>query len=114
MKPLRGMRYGKTSQIRRGGARWEWWHWRRGGAGQTLDKRHQILLSLGLQSYALSIKDDVFHLGTVQNANFTGVMWIQGEYNNALLGAAPGYPWARWASSQADMPPQASPTNEAP
>src|SRR5436190_11665096 len=84
----------------------------RSASAQNLSKGHQILLNRGLQSFALSIKSDVFHLNTVKNAGFTGVMWEWGEYDNSLLGAAPGYPWGRWASSQADMPPQASPTDE--
>lgn len=81
---------------------------------QTLDKGHQILLTRGLQSYGLVTTGDVFHLNTLKNANFTAVMFPQGDYNCSLLGSAPGFPWSRWASSQSDMPPQASPTNEAP
>jgi hypothetical protein len=90
----------------------------------AIGKGHQILLRNGVQSYALSIKSDVFHINTVRNANFTGVMWIWGEYNNSLLGPAPGYPWARWVIDPdpprdgtgllSDMPPTTSPVNEAP
>lgn len=89
---------------------------------QTIDKGHQILIDHGVQSFALAQKDNPFNISTVQAANFTGVMWIWGQYNNSLLGTAPGYPWGRWISDpardgtgdMADMPPTSSPVNETP
>lgn len=100
----------------------------------SLDKGHQILLNRGVQSFALANTGDIFHLSKVQGANFTGVMWIWGAYDNSLLGPAPGINWSRWVAfnpnagegpaqsnwdllgsgNMNDMPPVASPTNEAP
>jgi hypothetical protein len=71
--------------------------------GQTLGKGHRILLERGLQLQGFSTKDDVFHLSTLQAANYSAMCW-SGESNVSLQGIAPGVPWARWAS-QSTMPP---------
>lgn len=94
------------------------------GLSATLSKGHRILLERGLQSHALAIKSDVFNINRVLGAEFTGVTWIWGEYDNSLLGPAPGIPWGRWVSDPGDprtgigdlndMPPTTSPVNEAP
>lgn len=83
-------------------------------SAQNLGKGHRILLDRGVQSCALSTKNDVFHLATVQAAKFTTVMWIWNEWNPSLLGPAPGFQWARWVGSHSDMPPQAGESNYMP
>lgn len=54
--------------------------------------------------------DDIFHLETYSNANYTSINWIFTS-NPSLMGPAPGFPWSRWARGQTNMPPQG---NEAP
>ena len=73
-------------------------------------KAHQILLTRGLQVLGLVTKDDVFHLSTYTNANYTAIMWLW-DSNPSAMGAAPGFPWARWVLDETQMPPQ---TGEAP
>src|SRR5437016_34292 len=79
----------------------------------AVDKGHQILINRGLQSFALANTGDIFHVSRVQEANFTGVMWIWNSYDAGLLGPPPGINWSRWvddpgqtgAGNLADMPP---------
>lgn len=72
-------------------------------AQAQLSKANRILLNRGLQLQALATKDDVFHLDTCSNANFTTVTWLW-DSNPSLLGPAPGFPWARWANGETNMP----------
>jgi hypothetical protein len=72
----------------------------------TLDKGHRIIQERGLQLQGLVITYDLFHLDTFQAANYTTCNWLWDSYM-PWLGAAPGIPWSRWASREADMPPNA-------
>src|SRR6185369_17861023 len=64
-----------------------------------------ILIERGLQLQGMVQWDDFFHLDTYSNANYTSINWIW-KSNPSLMGPAPGFPWARWVSDLADMPPQ--------
>lgn len=55
----------------------------------------------------MATRDDVFHLGTYSNANYSTINWLW-DSNPALHGPAPGYPWSRWVYSETNMPPQGS------
>lgn len=76
-----------------------------------LSKGNQILIDRGFQVQAAVTTYDTFHLSTLSNANYTTALWLwdgQRSFDGLmpLLGDAPGYPWGRWVSSEADMPPQ--------
>ncbi len=79
------------------------------GAGQAgyaqLSKGYQVLLNRGLQLQAMDEWDDYFHLDTYTNANYTSINWIFTP-NLGLMGTPPGFPWSRWVSASANMPPQ--------
>ena len=75
-----------------------------------LSKGHQLLISRGLQVQGIVSTYDTFHLSTLSNANYTAVNWLWNSprsYDGSmpLLGAAPGFPWARWVVDETDMPP---------
>ena len=70
-----------------------------------LSKANRILIERGLQLQGMVQWDDFFHLDTYSNANYTSINWIW-KSNPSLMGPAPGFPWARWVSDLADMPPQ--------
>ncbi len=71
----------------------------------TLDKGHRLLIEYGLQIQACSVDNDLFHLGTLQDANITAPNWMWSP-NLSLLGVAPGVPWGRWIdyTTQNDLP----------
>jgi len=73
-------------------------------------KASQILIDRGLQVQGLVATYDTFHLTTYLNANYTAVIWLWDpprSYNSmSQLGAAPGFPWARWVANVDDMPPR--------
>lgn len=71
---------------------------------QSLPKANRILLERGLQIQGMATKDDVFHLDTYKAANYTAINWLF-DANPAKHGPPPGFPWARWVSDQAHMPP---------
>ena len=75
-----------------------------------ISKGHQILIDRGFQVQGLVNKDDVFHLSTYTNANYNSLVWLWTS-NPSLMGAAPGFPWSRWAADETLVPPQ---TGEAP
>jgi hypothetical protein len=70
-----------------------------------LSKATQILLNRGVELQAMVQYADEFNLSTYTNANYTSVNWLDPSWNPEL-GPVPGFPWGRWVSSQADMPPQ--------
>ena len=76
------------------------------GMGQ-ISKGNQILLNHGLQVQGMVSPTDVFHLSTYSNANYTSINWIWDSVPSEM-GAAPGFPWARWAASETNVPPQGS------
>ncbi len=59
----------------------------------------------------MATKDDVFHLDTYKNANYTAINWLF-EANVSQHGAAPGFPWARWVGDESQMPPRAGHNEE--
>jgi hypothetical protein len=77
-----------------------------------ISKGNQILINRGLQVEGLVATYDTFHLSTYSNANYTAVIWLWDaprSYDSmSQLGAAPGFPWARWVNSETDMPPSAT------
>ena len=79
------------------------------GSRAQVGKANQILINRGLQVEGLVATYDTFHLSTYSNANYTAVIWLWDSprsYDSMFqLGAAPGFPWARWVSSEGDMPP---------
>jgi hypothetical protein len=79
------------------------------GSRAQVGKANQILINRGLQVEGLVATYDTFHLSTYSNANYTAVIWLWDSprsYDSmSQLGAAPGFPWARWVSSEGDMPP---------
>src|SRR5438128_1217608 len=85
----------------------------RSGHGQP-GKGHQILINRGLQLQGLSQDDVYLHLDTFTNANYTSINWINSispphSSRPEWMGAAPGFPWARWVSDETQMPPQITP-----
>jgi len=72
-------------------------------ARAELGKGHRILIERGLQVQGMVTKDDVFHLNTYQNANYTTINWLW-DSNPAHHGPAPGFPWARWVGDENQMP----------
>ncbi|PYL01471.1 MAG: hypothetical protein DME19_01540 [Verrucomicrobia bacterium] len=69
-----------------------------------IGKGHLILIQRGLQLQGLVTRDDVFHLNTYSNANYTSIHWLW-DSNPSLMGAAPGFPWSRWAGDETKVPP---------
>ncbi len=65
-----------------------------------------MLLDRGLQIHGLATKNDVFHVESLQKANYTGVTWIW-DPDLSKLGAAPGFPWARWIKEEVRGPSDA-------
>jgi hypothetical protein len=81
-----------------------------GPVSAQLSKGHLILINRGLQVQGMVTKDDAFHLTTYSNANYTSIHWLW-DSNPSLMGAAPGFPWSRWAGDETKVPPL---TGEAP
>lgn len=79
-------------------------------AGAQCGKGHQWLLKRGLQVQGLVTKDDVFHLGTFSNANYTAIHWLWNS-NPSQHGPTPGFPWARWVADENSLPPQGDESN---
>lgn len=79
-------------------------------AEAAVSKGQLILIDRGLQVQGMVTRDDVFHLSTYSNANYTSVHWLW-DSSPAQLGTAPGFPWSRWAGDEAKVPPL---TGEAP
>jgi hypothetical protein len=78
-----------------------------GSAFAQVSKGNWILLTRGQQVQGMVTKDDVFHLSTYSNANYTSIHWLW-DSNPALHGPAPGYPWSRWVIDETKVPPQGS------
>ena len=76
-------------------------------AAAELSKGQLILIKRGLQIQGLVTRDDVFHLNTYSNANYTSIQWLW-DSNPSQMGAAPGFPWSRWVSDPTNMPPVGS------
>jgi hypothetical protein len=76
------------------------------GAHAQLGKANRLFIEHGLQLQGMGQWDDIFHLDTYSNANYTSINWIW-KSNPSWFGSAPGFPWARWVSDATDMPPQA-------
>lgn len=76
--------------------------------GQTvsgqISKAHQILMDRGLQVQGMVANYDVFHLNTYSNAHYTAIHWIWAS-TPSWMGPAPGFPWARWAGDETQVPP---------
>jgi len=77
-------------------------------SGQV-SKGHQILLNRGLQIQGLLTPDNYFHLDTYSNANYTSVNLGANSSGNlgpigTFVGPTPGFPWARWANDETNMP----------
>ena len=74
-----------------------------------VSKANQILIDRGFQIEGLVATYDTFHLSTYSNANYTSVLWLwdppRSYTTMSQLGAAPGFPWARWVYDENDMPP---------
>src|SRR5688572_22920410 len=60
------------------------------GARAAVSKGHLILIDRGLQLQGMVTRDDVFHLNTYSNANYTSVHWLW-DSNPSQLGVAPGF-----------------------
>ena len=74
-------------------------------SGSTrINKGNLILIDRGLQVQGMVTKDDVFHLSTYSNANYTSIHWLW-DSNPSLMGAVPGFPWSRWAGDETKVPP---------
>jgi hypothetical protein len=77
-----------------------------GASFGQVTKGHLILINRGLQVQGMVTRDDVFHLSTYSNANYTSINWLW-ESNPSLMGNAPGFPWSRWVGDETQMPPLA-------
>jgi hypothetical protein len=77
-----------------------------------LSKGHRLLIEYGFQIQGMATKDDVFHLDTYKNANYTAINWLW-DADVSKHGPAPGFAWARWVGDESQMPPRAG-TNEQP
>src|ERR1035441_4947449 len=75
-----------------------------GSARAQVSKANQILINRGLQVQGMVTSGDVFHLNNYSNANYTSINWL-GTSNPSLQGTAPGFPWARWAMDETQVPP---------
>ncbi len=69
-----------------------------------LSKGYQMILSHGLQLQGMVQYNDYFHWDTYQGAGYNTINWIFTS-NPDWMGPPPGYPWARWASDETNMPP---------
>jgi hypothetical protein len=76
-------------------------------AHAQVSKGHQILINRGLQVQGMVANYDVFHLNTYSNANYTSINWLW-DSTPSQMGAAPGFPWARWVNAETNVPPQGS------
>ena len=76
-------------------------------ARAAVSKGQLILIDRGLQVQGMVTRDDVFHLNTYSNANYTSVHWLWNS-SPSQLGTAPGFPWSRWAGDEASVPPLTS------
>ncbi len=72
-----------------------------------VSKGQQILINRGFQVQGMISNFDPFHLTTYSNANYTAMNWIWDSTPSAM-GAVPGFPWARWARNETEMPPLGS------
>jgi hypothetical protein len=79
--------------------------WMPGLAWGQISKGHRILIERGLQIQGMVTRDDVFHLSTYSNANYSSINWLW-TANPSLMGNAPGFPWSRWVGNESNMPPQ--------
>ncbi|HKQ38287.1 MAG TPA: hypothetical protein VJ063_09430, partial [Verrucomicrobiae bacterium] len=70
-----------------------------GVASAQLSKGHLLLIKHGLQVQGLVTRDDVFHLNTYSNANYTSTHWL---WNSSMSAA---FPWSRWVNTETNMPP---------
>lgn len=77
-----------------------------------ISKGNQILIDRGFQVLGLVQPDDVFHLDTYSDANYTTVIWTwpytseaSSWKHMARLGDPPGFPWGRWAADEGAVPP---------
>ncbi|HEX2475806.1 MAG TPA: hypothetical protein VHK01_13730 [Lacipirellulaceae bacterium] len=68
-----------------------------------ISKGHQILIERGLQTQGMVTKDDVFHLDTYRQANYSAINWLW-DSSPSQHGPAPGFPWARWVRNENQMP----------
>ena len=73
-------------------------------ARAAVSKGQLILIDRGLQVQGMVTRDDVFHLNTYSNANYTSIHWLWNS-NPSQMGTAPGFPWSRWAGDEASVPP---------
>src|SRR4026209_1367179 len=71
-----------------------------------LSKGNLILINRGLQVQGMVTRDDVFHLNTYSNANYTAINWLW-DSSPSQMGTAPGFPWSRWVGNETNMPPLA-------
>lgn len=71
-----------------------------------ISKGYQILLNRGLQLQGMVEWANYFHLDTYSNANYTSINWLADGSNPSLMGPPPGFPWSRWVTDAAHMPPQ--------
>ena len=76
------------------------------GTRAAVSKGHLILIDRGLQVQGMVTRDDVFHLNTCSNANYSSVHWLW-DSSPSQLGVAPGFPWSRWAGDETKVPPLA-------
>jgi hypothetical protein len=74
-------------------------------AAAQLGKGHRILIQRGLQLQGMATRDDLFHLSTCSNANYTSINWLWAA-QPSHLGPPPGFPWSRWVANETNMPPQ--------
>ncbi|MDB6057249.1 MAG: hypothetical protein JWO95_1093 [Verrucomicrobiales bacterium] len=80
-----------------------------------ISKGHSILVQRGFQILALTQPDNYFHLDTYTNAGYTTVGFSFNSTGNlgplsTFTGPPPGFPWARWAPDESNMPGQGSGT----
>jgi hypothetical protein len=74
-----------------------------------VSKGHLILMDRGLQIQGMITPDNYFHLDVYSNANYTAVNFLGDSSGNlgpisTFVGATPGFPWARWANDETNMP----------
>src|SRR5438132_5455917 len=84
-----------------------------GRSHSQISKGNQILINRGLQLQGLAQDDCLLTLSTYSNANYTSINWDNspGAHSSRpdWMGPAPGFPWARWAADETQMPPQITP-----
>ena len=74
-------------------------------APAQVSRGQQLTIDHGLQLQPVVTLGDLFHHQTVIDANYTATLWAW-DSNTSEHGAAPGFPWARWVRSPAEMPPR--------